>query len=488
NQTVMGDRYSKQLRQLYRELIQKRPQIASNRHKVILLHGNVRLHVVKEIKEALLQLEWDVLRAKFKVTSGAVRHSLHPAAVRADAAESPPWGNTFSRRFLPSSPISQLCRRRDGPHAAIRSPPRERQFNLAWAEINRRSRRSISPARIRTKRIMFIFRQLVAAGARKPSPASCFDLGECALNVNEDASFFMTNAARKCFIARQSRLTPTFVSTAVFCACPFPRTSEIRNARGLRRETTTTVAGTPSNECSLQRDRRPRPLEILSSSAVNREVGSFASSEVNRALKAATTFSSAGECRGKWRTRRTGDDYVRPLARVNHISKRTDDIKTGINVKNLVQHYVVSCLTPDLAGKGSYKARAFEISFVQRDVRYRDFLFTRIFFLIRDAGPFPILRDRGRCEKAIVLDRLEMGGCTRNITTALILQFVVFLLIQDSMSPDDTPFRESSARDDMHDGPETGCTLVGPSKYSFSKSHIISNSCGPFSRCKNIIK
>jgi hypothetical protein len=54
---------------------------------------------------------------------------------------------------------------------------------------------------------------------------------------------------------------------------------------------------TRRNECSS----RPRvlaslvlarPLEILSSSAVNREVGSFASSEVNRALKApATTFS-----------------------------------------------------------------------------------------------------------------------------------------------------------------------------------------------------
>lgn len=39
------------------------------------------------------------------------------------------------------------------------------------------------------------------------------------------------------------------------------------------------------------RPARPRPLEILSSSAVNREVGSFASSEVNRALKASTTFS-----------------------------------------------------------------------------------------------------------------------------------------------------------------------------------------------------
>ena len=51
----------------------------------------------------------------------------------ADATESPSWGNTFSRRFLPSSSFSQLCR--NGPGAAIHSSPRERQFNLAWAEI-----------------------------------------------------------------------------------------------------------------------------------------------------------------------------------------------------------------------------------------------------------------------------------------------------------------------------------------------------------------
>ena len=79
--------------------------------------------------------------------------------------------------------------------------------------------------------------------------------------------------------------------------CPFPRTSKIRNARGLaapeeRWRERCSVAG---NECSSQRDRRPRPLEILSWSAVNREVGSFASSEVNRALKAATTFSPSTE-------------------------------------------------------------------------------------------------------------------------------------------------------------------------------------------------
>ena len=117
----------------------------------------------------------------------------------------------------------------------------------------------------------------------------------------------MTNAARKCFIARQSRLTPTFVSTAVFSYMPIPAhernskcTRPRRPRRPRRRRDDESVAGlqrcsVAGNECSSQRDRRPRPLEILSSSAVNREVGSFASSEVNRALKAATTFSPSTE-------------------------------------------------------------------------------------------------------------------------------------------------------------------------------------------------
>jgi len=108
----------------------------------------------------------------------------------------------------------------------------------------------------------------------------------------------MTNAARKCFIARQSRLTPTVRFYRGFqLHAHFPRTSKIRNARGLaapeeRWRERCSVAG---NECNSQRDRRLQPLEILSSSAVNREVGSFASSEVNRALKAATTFSPSTE-------------------------------------------------------------------------------------------------------------------------------------------------------------------------------------------------
>lgn len=73
----------------------------------------------------------------------------------------------------------------------------------------------------------------------------------------------------------------------------------------------------------------------------------------------------------------------------------------------------------------------------------------------------------------------------RYVATALISQFVVLLLIQDSMSPDETSFRESflfSFQDvilfvpsmlcrgppasssvcyGMHDGPETGNTAAG---------------------------
>ncbi|EFN62935.1 hypothetical protein EAG_15828 [Camponotus floridanus] len=382
--------------------------------------------------------------------------------------------------------------------------------------------------------------------------------------------------------------------------------------------------------CSLQRRTRPRPLEILSSSAVNREVGSFPSSEVNRALKTTTTFSlfrvvhilfkiefqivhlfftfilewrsfdniarsrkkkeaedggakrdgelgqqpisaiipadntavfsifssrraarRGGECRGKWRTR--GDDYVEPLSRrspihlyeedapqlsdiesfrcrppldtlrrhvyeiltndaslllllaeillkqpcidldrhccrVNHISRRTGDIKTETG--NLVKHCVVSRLTPDLPAK-IHRREERRIEFINniRQMSYFN-LKSRVEFLghIRDAGPSRYLARlvRGGGRGLIVLDRLGMGGCTRNvIASALILQFVVFLLIQDSMSPDETSFRESSsslsrmsfylfllccAEDlpllpsvcyGMHGGPETGNTTAG---------------------------
>lgn len=60
-QTVTGDRYSKQLKQLHQELIKKCPQIARNYRKVILLHDNARPYIVKKTKEALLDLKWEVL-------------------------------------------------------------------------------------------------------------------------------------------------------------------------------------------------------------------------------------------------------------------------------------------------------------------------------------------------------------------------------------------------------------------------------------------
>ncbi|KYQ60805.1 hypothetical protein ALC60_00132 [Trachymyrmex zeteki] len=318
----------------------------------------------------------------------------------------------FSRRFLPSSSFSQLCR--DGPGTAIRSSPRDRQFNLAWAEIA------------------------------------------------------MTNAARKCFIARQSRLTPTFVSTAVFC--------------------------TPGNECSLQRDRRPRPLEILSSSAVNREVGSFASSEVNRALKAATTFSPSTEgccflypslpclhrvprcgqevraLRSKKVTKRRDtmplpafygaynmvvfSIFLSRQARVNHISKRTDDIKTDCN---LVKHCVISCLISDPAGRKLQSSRPSELVLRSKTCVLPPFLIYS--HLLSRSISFTILysiSNEGEKKNHAPLDGGGGGGgllfawklsrplAGRNYNNYFdILQFVIFLLIQDSMSPDETPFRES---------------------------------------------
>lgn len=61
NETVNAERYKQQLERLNENLMRKRPAIASNRRKVILLHDNARPHVAKAVKETLLQLEWEVL-------------------------------------------------------------------------------------------------------------------------------------------------------------------------------------------------------------------------------------------------------------------------------------------------------------------------------------------------------------------------------------------------------------------------------------------
>lgn len=61
NETVTADVYRRQLNKLNDQLLQKRPAIASNRRKVILLHDNARPHVARVVKDTLLQLEWEVL-------------------------------------------------------------------------------------------------------------------------------------------------------------------------------------------------------------------------------------------------------------------------------------------------------------------------------------------------------------------------------------------------------------------------------------------
>ena len=60
-ETVNAERYRSQLEHLNDNLMQKRPAIASNRRKVILLHDNARPHVARAVRETLLQLEWEVL-------------------------------------------------------------------------------------------------------------------------------------------------------------------------------------------------------------------------------------------------------------------------------------------------------------------------------------------------------------------------------------------------------------------------------------------
>lgn len=60
-ETVTGVRYTNQLDHLNDALMSKRPAVASNRRKVILLHDNARPHVAKVVKDALSKLEWEVL-------------------------------------------------------------------------------------------------------------------------------------------------------------------------------------------------------------------------------------------------------------------------------------------------------------------------------------------------------------------------------------------------------------------------------------------
>ena len=61
NETVNATLYERQLKQLNDKLMQKRPSIASNRRKVILLHDNARPHVAKSVKKTLMDLEWEIL-------------------------------------------------------------------------------------------------------------------------------------------------------------------------------------------------------------------------------------------------------------------------------------------------------------------------------------------------------------------------------------------------------------------------------------------
>lgn len=61
NETITGERYKQQLNDLNAALMAKRPAIASNRRKVILLHDNAKPHVAKCVRDTLLELEWEVL-------------------------------------------------------------------------------------------------------------------------------------------------------------------------------------------------------------------------------------------------------------------------------------------------------------------------------------------------------------------------------------------------------------------------------------------
>lgn len=60
-ETVTGERYRQQLKKLNEELLQKRPAIASNLRKVILLHDNARPHISSIVKQTLSDMDWEIL-------------------------------------------------------------------------------------------------------------------------------------------------------------------------------------------------------------------------------------------------------------------------------------------------------------------------------------------------------------------------------------------------------------------------------------------
>jgi len=61
NQMVTAKRYQQQLIDLNRALNQKRPIITQKKRKIILLHDNARLHIVKVVKDTLSALQWEIL-------------------------------------------------------------------------------------------------------------------------------------------------------------------------------------------------------------------------------------------------------------------------------------------------------------------------------------------------------------------------------------------------------------------------------------------
>jgi len=57
NQTIIAERYQRQLIALNRALHQKRPIIAQRKRKVILLYDNARPYIAKIVKNMLLALQ-----------------------------------------------------------------------------------------------------------------------------------------------------------------------------------------------------------------------------------------------------------------------------------------------------------------------------------------------------------------------------------------------------------------------------------------------